>query len=102
MARRKREEFTPEQADIANDLDVAAALEAVAISEGGKIIATGLLRDVVSGIDTLCAKYKDLTLQEFVGLCADMKSKIDLFRAIKRAPRVKKDLQEILDKVLEE
>ncbi len=102
MAKIKPEDYTPEQKEIASDLKVASALDALAISEGGKLLSSGLVTDIVSALDTLCAKYKELTMQEFVGLCADMKSKLDLYRAIKRAPKRRADLQDIFKESLGE
>lgn len=102
MAKRKRENFTPEQEEIATDLDVAAALDVVAISEGGKMIVKGLLTDIVGVIETLSVKYDHLTIQQFVALCASMKEKLDLMRAITRAPKTRADLQEKLDELLKE
>lgn len=102
MAKRKREAMNEEQGEIANDLDTASALDAIAISEGGKIITNGLLSDVVSDIETLSIRYKELTMQEFVGVCADLKTKLDLYRAIIRAPKAKSDLKEQLKNALEE
>ena len=58
------------------------------------------MADAVSCIDTLGAKYGLLNHQEFIALCADMKSKIDLARVLKKSVKNKaqaiKDLEEAL------
>lgn len=84
--------------DIADDLDKAAALDALASSEGGVILLKSLVSDILSAIDTLTSKYNTLTNQEFVGICADIKTKIDIAKAIKRANANKKFLEDLLEK----
>lgn len=88
----------PNQAvrDIAADLDKAAAVDTVAVSEGGKILLAALLVDVVSSVDSLCANYKTFTMQQFIAECASMKANIDLIRAIKVAHKNKKFFEESL------
>lgn len=102
MAKTKREDMNEEQKEIANDLSIASALDAVAISEGGKILAKTLLTDVVSDIETLSVRYKELTIQEFIGTCADLKAKLDLYRSIVRAPEAKAKLKDDLKEALGE
>lgn len=97
---KKRKDYSEDQKSIASDLDVASALEAVALSEGGKIIVSGLLKDVVSAAETLSAKHQTLTLQEFIGICADMKSKLDLIRVISRSKKNKSYLQGLLEEAI--
>lgn len=99
---KKREDFNDEQKMIADDLDKASALEAVALSEGGKILVAGLLDDIVGCVDTLASKYKDMTLEQFVSTCADLKTKLDLRRAITRSPKNKKYLQVVFDEATKE
>lgn len=86
--------------EIAADLDDAVALDALSISTGGQLLVNGLITDIISVVDTLCSTYKTLTNQEFVGYCAEVKNKLDLVRAIKRAKKNRKFLEELLTKEL--
>lgn len=85
---------------IADDLQTVAAISAIADMEGGKLLVSNLVKDVVGTIETLGVKYKTLTLQEFVGICADMKSKLDLARVIARSKKNKEYLDGELEKIL--
>lgn len=100
MARKKREEFSEEQKAIAGDLDVAMAIETAAETPGGQIILEGLIADTLSAVDTLCAKYQTLTMQEFISLCADMKSKLDLAKAMARSKYKSTYLKKLLKESL--
>ena len=59
---------------IADELKKVSSIEAVYSSEGGKLLFNSLMADAVSCIDTLGAKYATLTRQEFMALCAEMKT----------------------------
>lgn len=51
-------------------------------TEGGKLLVTNLLKDILMDVDTLCIKHRTLTMQEFIGICSDMKSKMDLAQVL--------------------
>lgn len=87
---------------IAKDLDDASSLSALADSEGGKLLQKSLVTDVVSVIDSLTSRYDKLTMQEFISLCAEAKTKIDMARAISRARKNKKYLEGLLSDALGE
>ena len=87
---------------IASDLDKASSLSAVSDTEGGKLLLASLVSDIVGIVDGLSMKYSTLTMQEFVSLCAEMKSKTDLARAISRSKKNKAYLVELLDDALTE
>lgn len=89
----------PNKEELIKELEDMTAISAVAYSEGGKILLKGLTNDVVSSIDTLCIKHKDLTVQQFVSLCADIKTKLDLIRVIKRSPNNKSYLEDLLKEI---
>lgn len=100
--RKKRSEFNTEQEDIAKELDSASALSSVAASAGGKLLILALQLDAIGAIDTLSERFKELTLQEFVSICAELKTKLDLMRSLSRAKKNKDYLQEILEEKLKE
>ena len=85
---------------IAEDLARVSAISAIHDMEGGKILVKSLMTDVVSSIDTLCFKYQTLTNQEFVGLCANIKTKLDLAKTLKRSVKAKKQAEEDLENAL--
>lgn len=87
--------------DIREDLDRVSAIESLSNTKGGKIFIGKLVNDIISSVDILCLKYGKLTLQEFVGLCADMNVKLDLIRTIKKARKSKKIATEDLKKAIE-
>lgn len=91
----------PEIQEMMDDVGKATAITVVAKSEGGKIIVDGLTADIIGTVETLCAKYSTLTLQEFVGHCADMKSKRDLLLVLTRAPKNKKGLETLIEETLQ-
>ena len=96
----EEERANPEIADMVDDLGKISAITVIGDSQGGKILVKGLVSDVVGNVDTLCAKYATLSLQEFISLCADMKSKIDLIRVITRARKNKKSLEAMIGETL--
>lgn len=92
----------PEVDDMMEDLGKITSISAITNAEGGKILVKGLVSDVVGAVDTLAAKYATLSLQEFIALSADIKSKIDLVRVITRAPKNKKSLEQMIGETLGE
>lgn len=91
----------PEVASIAKDLDTYNALDALVISEGGKILCKNLMTDAVSSIDVLINGYDSFELSKFISLCADIKTKLDMLRILRRAPKNRKYLRESLEEALE-
>lgn len=67
---------------INEELKKASAISALGNTEGGKLLRSSLLSDVVSSVNTLCAGCHKFTQQEFVALCESMKCNLDLARAI--------------------
>jgi hypothetical protein len=100
MATKKKVEKTEEVKEIEKDLDKALALDVLAKSQGGKLLMRGCLIDVVGDVDALSMGYMTLTMQQFVGLCADMKRAMDTYRALSRAPKNRAALQEMLKEAI--
>lgn len=92
----------PEVNDMLNDLDKVADLAVTAQSKGGKVLLKSLVSDIVSGMDTLMATYPTMTMQEFVAIAADMKSKVDLARVLSRADKNKRALEGLIEETLQE
>ncbi len=90
-----------EKVDIISDeLKKFSGIEALYLSEGGELLFKSLMADAVSAIDTLCNKYSVLTQNEFIALCADMKTKIDLARIMKKSVKNKLQATEDLKQAL--
>jgi len=81
---------------IADDLEKASAISIVFESEGGKMLISGLITDVTNSLETMISACKTLTMQEFVAYCCDIKSKIDLIKALKRSKENKDFLANLL------
>lgn len=95
-------ELSSDEQDVKRDLDVASALDAVAISEGGVIIQENLIKDICGMVTTLGTKYKALTHIELIAICADMKTKSDLLHVLSRSGKNKDFLIEQLGDALQE
>lgn len=87
---------------IREDLDRVSSISALSNMKGGKMLIDKMIKEILGSVDTLCLKYRSLTLQEFVGICADMNVKFDLLKTFKTASKSKKIAQEDLKKALEE
>lgn len=86
--------ITSDIEEMADRLDSVAALDALSISEGGRVLVDNLTQDIIALIDWL--SIRGLTEAEAVvrGKCADLKSKIELVRSITRAKRNKDILED--------
>lgn len=71
--------------EITDDIKKYKSIEAVANSGGGKIILNDVKSDVVSVIDQLSTKYKELTHIEFIAFCAELSEKLTMMRVLTRA-----------------
>lgn len=81
-------------------LSKVSAISAIANMEGGKILVSSLLKDVVGVISTLRIKYKELTLQELMGLCASLDEKLNVAEVISGSNKTKDALAQELDEAL--
>lgn len=87
---------------ISEELKRVSSISVLAEMDGGKILIKKLIKEILDSMDTLCLKYKNLSLQEFVGICADMNVKLDLIKTFKKSSKNKEIAQEDLRKALEE
>jgi hypothetical protein len=69
-------------------------------SEGGKLIMKSLVRDMIDGITSMATRHSLMTLQEFISLGAELKSKIDLYDVLVNALGNKNSAQDELEKEL--
>lgn len=87
---------------IRDELDRVSSISALSNMKGGKMLIEKMVKEILGSVDTLCLKYKTLSLQEFVGICADMNVKLDLLKTFKKATKSKKIATEDLKKALDE
>lgn len=98
---RIKESKNPEVKEIIADLDAVTKINVVAESEGGKVLVKSLISDVIRCVDTLAGGYSTLTIQQFVSLSADMKTKLDIVRVLTKSGKNKKFLEELLEEAIE-
>lgn len=91
-----------EENEIREDIKKYSAIEAVALSDGGKLIMTSLKKDIVSSVDKLCSDYKEASHTELIATISQMASKIALLRTFNRSSKNKKIAQEELELLLNE
>ena len=100
MKREEKIKSSTELMEIADDLDEVAAIDAVATSEGGKILLKGLMADVASAVESIAMQHKTLTLQEFISYGAAIKERLDIANALSGAQKNKEYLSELLEQRL--
>lgn len=91
-----------EQNEIQEDVSLYKSLDALAHSDGGKILIDSLGKDVVNSVDNLTAKYKEASHIELISIIAKLQSDLSLLRVLTRAEKNKEQAQEELKKLLEE
>ena len=87
---------------VEDDVAKYAKLESLGLSEGGKLLTDGLKSDIVNTVDELIAGYKTITHIEMIGLIAQLDAKFNIFKAIQRSPKNKKNAKEQLELILTE
>lgn len=87
---------------IAKDLKDISAISALANMEGSKVLVKNLAKDVIGSIDKLSNNFSTYSLQEFVGIGASLREKIEMIRVFTRADENKKFLEELLEETLTE
>lgn len=86
--------------EIIEDLNKVKDLVILADTEGGKRLIEGLTIDIVADIDRLVDDRYALSHTDFITLACDVKAKLDIVRALKRAGKNEKFLKELLEETL--
>lgn len=86
--------------EIVKDLEKVASIDAIADMDGGKVLLKSLAQDIVSDTEKLASNFKTLTMQEFVGIGASLKTNIEMIRVLTKAKDNKHFLQELLEQTL--
>ncbi len=88
--------------EIIKDLKEVSAINAVCNTEGGQILIKSLVSDLISSLYTLCDSYTKLSLPEFIGIGATLKSNRDLLEVLIKSEGNKKYLDDLLAKKLKD
>lgn len=83
--------------EIKEDLGKIKDIVVLAETKGGKVLVQSLVDDIISIVDVLCSKHKTLTLQEFTGLSAELKTKVDMAKVISNAKSNANFLKDLLE-----
>ncbi len=104
MARKKISDLTKEKQEevaiIRKDVENYAAIEGVANSEGGQIIAAALRKDASGALSNLLAKYKTASDTELRAWCAVLGERLALLKSFVNAPKNRQGAIDRLDEIL--
>ena len=92
---------SPEIEEMIKDADSFATLDALAVSEGGKILIKSLKTDIISSILSL-VKYKTASHVELIATCATLTERLNILKVLTRAKINKDGLLKELSEILEE
>ena len=88
---------------IKDELDRVGSISAVAESDGGKLLISQLVKELLNSVEKMCGKYQVMPLSEFISIGADMKVNLEMLKTLKKAGKSKKiamqDLKEALEKL---
>ncbi len=85
---------------IKKDTRKYAAIEAVANTEGGRVLISGLKKDLIDTIDNIATNYKDISHVELVALSAKLSAKLSLLRSIELSKKNKELASEALEEAM--
>lgn len=91
-----------EKNEVEQDVDLYSSLDAVAHSEGGKILIENLKSDVVNSVESLLSNYKTSDEMLLRSTIAKLQSDLGILRALTRSEKNKKMAEEELKKILAE
>jgi hypothetical protein len=86
---------------IKDELKRVGSISAVAESDGGKLIISGLVKDILNSIEKISSRYQILTLGEFIAIGANIDTKLEMLKTLKKAGKSKKIALEDLKIALE-
>jgi hypothetical protein len=90
-----------DRTEIEKDLKKYSSLDGLAISEGGKILIETLKTDVISTINELRFKSRELSHIELIGLCIKLNEKLNIISVLNNAEENKALTKEEYDKLAE-
>lgn len=88
--------------EVENDLKTFSALEALTLSEGGKILIDSLKKDVVNGVESVISMYRQAPEIDLRATIAKLQSDLSLLRVLTRSEANKEMAKEELEKMLAE
>ncbi len=102
VRQRARKSKDPAVLSMSDELDTLNAIEALSLSEGGKVLTNLLIKDIISAVEALATRHSDLTLQQFISYSSKIKEKLDLVRIIARSKDNKKFITDEINSLLEQ
>ncbi len=85
---------------IEKDIDKYGSLEALANTDGGKVLIDSLKDDVVASIEEIMTRYKELSHTEFIALGASLEAKFNVIKSIDRSMENKELAKDYLKQIL--
>lgn len=98
MDKKETERVKEVRADVARYKKISA----IANQEGGKVILSLCIKDIVTAIDTIAGNYKELSHAEFIAQGARLAERLNLYRLVKGSRKNQKLAEEELKIILEE
>lgn len=86
--------------EVIEDLNKIKDIVILSQTEGGKQFLKALTDDIVSIVNDIVTNREDLTHLQFISKACDIKAKLEVARAIKKAPANEKFLKELLEDTL--
>lgn len=99
---KKKGKAKDEVQEIKDDLGDLIAIHSLYQSEGGQLLVTGLVNDVVSAIDAMSMYASDLTHPQLIMYVARIKERMDLVRVLTKSKKNRYELEDILREKLKE
>lgn len=92
--------MTVNKEDVIEDLNKIKDIVILSQTEGGKQFLKALTDDIVSIVNDIVTNREELTHLQFISKACDIKAKLEVARAIKKAPANEKFLKELLEDVI--
>lgn len=84
------------------DIKRLASLEGLVNTEGGRLLLSALLQDVVASIDMICSSYETAADTQLRAMCARLGERISMYRSLKAVPGNKKYALAALKELIEQ
>lgn len=96
------DEIEQKRDEVKTQIETYGSIEAVANSRGGKVIIKSLKKDIVSGLDELCNKFKVGSHVEIIAIIAKLSERLNILRTLTRAEKNKKVFEQELAELISE
>jgi hypothetical protein len=86
--------------EVIEDLNKIKDIVILSQTEAGKQFLSALTEDIIATINDMVVNREQLTHMQFISKACDIKAKLEIARAIKKAPANEKFLKELLEETL--